>query len=31
MNRFLDFVKNTPTAFHAVEELKSILVSNGYV
>ena len=30
MNRFLDFVKNTPTAFHAVEELKNILVNNGY-
>ena len=25
MKRFLDFVKNTPTAFHAVNELKNIL------
>ena len=31
MNRFLDFIKNTPTAFHAVEELKAILFKNGYV
>ena len=31
MNRFLDFVSKTPTAFHAVKELKEILISNGYV
>ena len=31
MNRFLEFVKNTPTAFHAVCELKKILLENGYV
>ena len=30
MNRFLDFIKNTPTAFHAVSELKNILLENGY-
>ena len=31
MVRFLEFVKNTPTAFHAVCELKKILLENGYV
>ena len=31
MNRFLEFVKNTPTAFHAVCELKKMLLENGYV
>ncbi len=31
MNRFLDFVKNTPTAFHAVSELRKILNENNYV
>ena len=31
MNRFLDFIKNTPTAFHAVVELKKLLVENGYI
>lgn len=31
MNRFLDFIKNTPTAFHAVSELKNILLEKGYI
>lgn len=31
MNRFLEFVKNTPTAFHAVSELKKLLNNNGFV
>ena len=30
MKRFLEFIKNTPTAFHAVSELKKILLENGY-
>ena len=31
MNKFLDFVKDTPTAFHAAKKFKDILNENGYI
>lgn len=31
MNKFLEFINDTPTAYHAVKELKEILLNYGYV
>ena len=31
MNGFLDFIKDTPTAFHAAFKVADILRKNGYV
>lgn len=31
MKKFLDFIKDTPTAFHACRKIKNILLDNGFV
>ncbi len=30
-NQFLDFIKKTPTAFHAIKEIKELLNKEGYI
>jgi aspartyl aminopeptidase len=30
MNGFLDFIKDTPTAFHAANKCANVLKENGY-
>jgi aspartyl aminopeptidase len=30
MNRFLNFIKDTPTAFHAAKKCANVLKENGY-
>lgn len=30
MKKFLKFIENTPTAYHAVDAIKKMLISNGY-
>ena len=30
-NNLLDFIKKSPSAFHAVEEIKKILIKEGFI